>query len=63
MFIVDSNFSWQVRKKRAKKMLTKEGAAEEIGISRKTLVGIETETKKKISKSVYEKIVNWLLID
>lgn len=61
IFTVDNNFSWKVREKRAKKMLTREAASKEIGISRKTLSLIETGSKREITKTVYEKIVNWLL--
>lgn len=61
MFSVDENFSWKVREKRAKQRLTKTNAANEIGISRKTLTAIENNQLEKISKTVYEKVVSWIL--
>lgn len=61
MFTIDNNFSWKVREKRAKEMLTRDAASKEIGISRKTLSLVETGSKKEVTKTVYEKIVSWLL--
>lgn len=61
MFEIDKNFCWRVREKRAREQLTKEKAAKEIGISRKTLSLVEKGKKFEVKKIVYRKIVNWLL--
>lgn len=63
MFELENNFSWKVRRKRAKEMLTKTEASNVIGISRKTYSLVETGQLTKISRTVYEKLVNWLLDD
>lgn len=61
MFEIDKNFCWRVREKRAREQLTKENAAREIGISRKTLSLVEKGKKIEVKKIVYRKLVNWLL--
>lgn len=63
MFEVTKNLSWNLRKKRAKERITVSKAASQIGISRRTLSLIESEEKKEISKTVYKKIVEWLVDD
>lgn len=63
MFDIDNDFSWKVRQKRARKMLTKEEASNCIGISRRTYSLVETGQLNKVTRTVYEKLVNWLLDD
>lgn len=63
MFQLENEFSWKLRRKRAKLMLTKSTAAEIIGISRKTYTQVETGQLSKVTRTVYEKLVNWLLED
>lgn len=63
MFELESDFSWKVRQKRAKQMLTKEEASNCIGISRRTYSLVETGQLNKVTRTVYEKLVNWLLDD
>lgn len=61
MFDLDKEFSWKLRRKRAKLMLTKGEATEIIGISRRTYSLVECGELTKISRTVYEKLVKWLL--
>lgn len=63
MFEVTKNFSWRVREKRARQRLQMKQAAKKIGVSRQTLYRIESNEGIKIKKTVYQKIVNWLLED
>lgn len=63
MFQLENDFSWKLRRKRAKLMLTKSSASEIIGISRKTYTQVETGQLTKVTRTVYEKLVNWLLED
>ncbi|MDT2831875.1 helix-turn-helix domain-containing protein [Vagococcus fluvialis] len=63
MFQLENDFSWKLRRKRAKLMLTKSSTSEIIGISRKTYTQVETGQLKKVTRTVYEKLVNWLLED
>lgn len=63
MFELDKDFSWKLRRKRAKLMLTKKVTAETIGISRKTYTQVERGQLTKITRTVYEKLINWLLED
>lgn len=63
MFELDKDFSWKLRRKRAKLMLTKTVTAETIGISRKTYTQVERGQLTKITRTVYEKLINWLLED
>lgn len=63
MFEVTSNLSWRLRMKRAKYRVTVSEAANQIGISRRTLSMVESEEKKEISKTGYKKIVDWLIDD
>lgn len=61
MFEVDDVLSWRVREKRARQRLTGTIAANQIGISRRTLSLIELGKKEVITKTVYQKVINWLL--
>ncbi|MFI3730550.1 helix-turn-helix domain-containing protein [Vagococcus fluvialis] len=63
MFELENDFSWKIRQKRAKQMLTKEEASSCIGISRRTYSLVETGQLNKVTRTVYEKLVNWLLDD
>lgn len=63
MFSLENDFSWKLRKKRAKLMISKTDASKEIGISRRTYSLVETGRLDKVSRTVYEKLVNWLLRD
>lgn len=63
MFELDRELSAKLREKRARKNVTLFEASIEIGISQKTLGRIENEKITKVRKTVYEKLVNWLLID
>lgn len=55
------NIIYKIRELRARKKITLIEAAKEIGISAKTLSLIENEKKSSIKKTVYIKIVNWIL--
>lgn len=61
MFEISEELSWKIRQKRAKERLKLFEAAKQIGISRQTLRFIERGTKKIVQKTVYSKIVDWLL--
>lgn len=61
MFELNSEMSAKLREKRARKNITLELAAKEIGISSKTLGGIENEKIISVRKTVYKKIVDWLI--
>lgn len=61
MFSLEKDFSWKLRKERAKLMLSKTDVSKEIGISRRTYSLVETGQLDKVSRTVYEKLVNWLL--
>lgn len=61
MFDVSNDLSWQIRKKRAFRMLSISDAAEEIGISRQTLRKIESGNLKKTTKTVFVKLTDWLV--
>lgn len=63
MLEISKIFSWKVRKKRALEMKTQKQCALEIGISRTTLRNVEMGKVSKLSKPVYQKIVNWLLME
>ncbi|BDP45649.1 MULTISPECIES: helix-turn-helix domain-containing protein [Enterococcus] len=62
MFEVTKDFSWRVREKRARQRITATRASEQIGITRQTLRFVE-RGEGKIKKSVYQKIVNWLVAE
>lgn len=62
MFEITKDFAWRVREKRARFNISATKAAEEIGITRQTLRVIE-RGGTKVKKSIYEKIVNWLVAE
>lgn len=51
----------KLREKRARKNITLQKASKEIGISSKTLSLIENERLIKVKKSVYQKLVEWVI--
>lgn len=61
MFEISETISWQVRKRRAYKRLQVFEAANDIGISRQTLRKIESGELKRTTRTVYTKVINWLL--
>lgn len=61
MLVINENFSWKVRKKRALLRINISEASKQIGVSRQTLSLIESGKKNKVNKIVFEKITNWLL--
>lgn len=61
MFDLDLEMIAKLRERRARKNITIELAASEIGISSKTLGMIENEQRIRVKKTVYEKLVNWLI--
>lgn len=60
MFEISQVMNWKIREKRAKRCLNLTDASKEIGISRQTLRHVENEQQKEVTKTVYEKLVNWL---
>lgn len=63
MFEIDRVFALRVRERRALTRLSVTAAANEIGISRRTLTLIETGQLKRISKKVYQKLVRWMILE
>lgn len=61
MFEIDVEMAAKLRERRARKQLTLQQASEEIGISRLTLGDIENRKRIKVYRTVYEKLVNWLV--
>lgn len=61
MFKIGKDFSWRIREKRARERISISEAAKQIGITRRTLSLIESDQKNEVKKTVYEKIVNWLV--
>lgn len=61
MFEIDIEMAAKLRERRARKNITLEVAANEIGITRITLGAIENEKRKVVKRTVYEKLVNWLV--
>lgn len=61
MFDINSEMAAKLRERRARKNITLEEAANEIGISRVTLGFIENERRTVVRRTVYEKLVNWLV--
>lgn len=51
----------KLREKRARKNITLQEASNEIGISSKTLSLIENERLTKVKKSIYRKLIEWLI--
>lgn len=61
MFELDLEMIAKLREKRARKKITLFLASKEIGISAKTLGDIENQKRLIVKKSVYEKLVRWLI--
>lgn len=61
MFNLDAEMIAKLREKRARKNITLENAANEIGISRITLGLIENEKRRTVKKTVYQKLIDWLV--
>ncbi|WP_086351159.1 helix-turn-helix domain-containing protein [Candidatus Enterococcus clewellii] len=61
MFELDLEMIAKLRERRGRKNITLGDAAAEIGISSKTLSLIENEQRRVVKKSVYKKLVDWLV--
>lgn len=61
MFEIDKEMASKLRERRARKNITLEKAANEIGISRITLGKIENEQISAVRKTVYKKLVDWFI--
>lgn len=61
MFELDLEMIAKLRERRARKNITLELAAIEIGISSKTLSRVENEQLLLVRKTVYKKLVDWLV--
>lgn len=61
MFGLDSEMAAKPRERRARKTITLGAAACEMGISAKTLGLIENEQLLLVRKTVYKKLVDWLV--
>ncbi|MFB5455442.1 helix-turn-helix transcriptional regulator [Enterococcus avium] len=61
MFEIDSEMAAKIRERRARNNITLGAAACEIGISAKTLGKIENEHLQLVRKTVYKKLVDWLV--
>lgn len=61
MFNLDLEMVAKLRERRARKNITLLQASAEIGISAKTLGLIENEQRTEVRRTVYEKLVNWLV--
>ncbi|HCR3487027.1 helix-turn-helix transcriptional regulator [Enterococcus faecalis] len=61
MFDLDLEMIAKLRERRARKNITLEKASQEIGISRRTLGQIENEKILSVRKTVYKKLVDWLV--
>lgn len=61
MFELDLEMIAKLRERRARKNITLANAANEIGISSKTLGRIENEQILSVRKTVYKKLVDWLI--
>ncbi len=61
MFELDLEMIAKLRERRARKNITLEKAFHEIGISSKTLGQIENEKILSVRKTVYKKLVDWLV--
>lgn len=61
MFELDLEMIAKLRERRARKNITLAIAANEIGISSKTLGLIENEKIFEVRKTVYKKLVDWLV--
>lgn len=61
MFELDLEMIAKLRERRARKNITLADASGEIGISRATLGQIENEQILSVRKTVYKKLVDWLI--
>ncbi|BBM16408.1 hypothetical protein G15_0010 [Enterococcus avium] len=61
MFELELEMVAKIRERRARKRLTLQEAAIEIGISRLTLGNIENEKRLVVKKTVYVKLIDWLV--
>lgn len=61
MFELDAEMAAKIRERRARKNITLVQASMETGISAKTLGRIENEQILFVRKTVYKKIVDWLV--
>lgn len=61
MFKIDKEMAAKLRERRARKNITLEKAANEIGISRRTLSLIEKEKSLVVQKAVFTKLIDWLV--
>lgn len=61
MFEIDKEMAAKLRERRARKNITLTTASKEIGISNKTLGRIENEKLLRVRKTVYKKLVDWLV--
>ncbi|MEQ7304227.1 helix-turn-helix domain-containing protein [Enterococcus avium] len=61
MFLLDLEMIAKLRERRARKNITLFEAAKEIGVSAKTLGMIENEQRRTVKKTVYEKLIDWLV--
>lgn len=61
MFDLNLEMIAKLRERRARKNITLEEAANEVGISSKTLGKIENEKLLCVRKTVYKKLVDWLV--
>ena len=61
MFELDLEMIAKLRERRARKNITLAQASKETGISAKTLGRIENERVLSVRKTVYKKLVDWLV--
>ena len=61
MFELDLEMIAKLRERRARKNITLEKASYEIGVSAKTLGRIENEKLLCVRKTVYKKLIDWLV--
>lgn len=61
MFELDLEMIAKLRERRARKKITLEVAAIEIGISSKTLSRVENEQLLFVQKNIYKKLADWLI--
>lgn len=61
MFEIGKEFSWRIREKRARERISISEAAKQIGITRRTLSLIESGQKGEVKKTIYKKLVDWLV--
>ncbi|EHJ08888.1 helix-turn-helix domain-containing protein [Staphylococcus simiae] len=61
MFEIDKFLAIKLREIRARKNITLQKASIEIGISSKTLSLLENDQLKRIKKTTYKKITDWIM--